>query len=120
MLLAKRIGIGKRGVMRMSISATETNREVEPRQWVADPRRSTVEFRVKHFWGLRTVAGRFTRFDGTYTDEVEGATVELDIDATSVETGNRQRDRHLRGTDFFNAEEHPGRRAVVPSPCSAR
>jgi polyisoprenoid-binding protein YceI len=94
-------------LMRMTISATETNREVEPRQWVVDPRRSTVEFRVKHFWGLRTVTGRFTRFDGTYTDELEGATIELDIDATSVDTGNGQRDRHLRGEDFFNAEEHP-------------
>jgi polyisoprenoid-binding protein YceI len=62
---------------------------------------------VKHFWGLRTVTGRFTRFDGTYTDEVEGATIELDIDATSIDTGNGQRDRHLRGEDFFNAEEHP-------------
>jgi hypothetical protein len=27
--------------------------------------------------------------------------------ASSVDTGNRQRDRHLRGTDFFYVEQHP-------------
>jgi YceI-like domain len=63
--------------------------------------------RVKHVCGLRTVTGRFTRFDGTYTAVDDGATIELDIDATSIDTSNRQRDRHLRGTDFFHVEQHP-------------
>jgi polyisoprenoid-binding protein YceI len=62
---------------------------------------------VKHVCGLRTVTGRFTRFDGTYTAVDDGATIELDIDATSIDTSNRQRDRHLRGTDFFHVEQHP-------------
>jgi polyisoprenoid-binding protein YceI len=93
--------------MTMSTSVTETNNAVATRRWVVDPSRSTVEFRVKHFWGLRTVIGRFTRFDGTYTAVDDGATLELDIDARSLDTGNSQRDRHLRGTDFFHVEQHP-------------
>jgi polyisoprenoid-binding protein YceI len=71
------------------------------------PSRSTVEFKVKHVWGLRTVTGRFTRFGGTYTAVDDGATIELDIDAGSLDTGNRHRDRHLRGTDFFDVEQDP-------------
>jgi polyisoprenoid-binding protein YceI len=62
---------------------------------------------VKHVWGLRTLTGRFTRFGGTYTAGDGGATIELDIDAASVDTGNGQRDRHLLGTDFFHVEQHP-------------
>jgi polyisoprenoid-binding protein YceI len=93
--------------MTMSTSVTETNGAVATRKWVVDPSRSTVEFRVKHVWGLRTVTGRFTRFDGTYTAVDDGATLELDIDAASLDTGNGQRDRHLRGTDFFHVEQHP-------------
>jgi len=91
----------------MSTSVTETTRAFATHQWVVDPSRSTVEFSVKHFWGLRTVTGRFTRFGGTYTAVDDGATLELDNDATSVDTGNRQRDQHLQGTDFFHVEQHP-------------
>jgi polyisoprenoid-binding protein YceI len=93
--------------MTMSTLVTEKNSAVGTRRWVVDPSRSTVEFRVKHVWGLKTVTGRFTRFDGTYTAVDDGATLELDIDATSVDTGNKQRDKHLRGTDFFHVELHP-------------
>jgi polyisoprenoid-binding protein YceI len=93
--------------MTMSTSVSETKRAVATRRWVVDPSRSTVEFRVKHVWGLKTVTGRFTRFDGTYTAVDDGATLELDIDASSLDTGNGQRDRHLRGADFFHVEQHP-------------
>jgi polyisoprenoid-binding protein YceI len=91
----------------MSTSATEAKSAVAAHRWVVDPSHSTVEFSVKHVWGLRTVTGRFMRFDGTYTASDDGAAIELDIDATSVDTGNGQRDRHLRGTDFFHVEQHP-------------
>jgi polyisoprenoid-binding protein YceI len=92
--------------MTMSTLVRE-NRAADTHRWVVDPSRSTVEFRVKTFWGLRTVSGRFTRFGGTYTAEDDGATIELDIDAGSLDTGNTQRDQHLRGPDFFHAEQHP-------------
>jgi polyisoprenoid-binding protein YceI len=74
---------------------------------VVDPARSTVEFSVKHIWGLSTVSGRFTRFDGTYTVGADGGTIELDIDAASLDTGNARRDRHLRDIAFFYVEQHP-------------
>jgi polyisoprenoid-binding protein YceI len=93
--------------MKMSSSAAEKPSAVPTRRWVVDPARSTVEFRVKHFWGFSTVTGHFERFDGTYTVGADGTTIELDVDASSLDTGNKRRDRHLRDLAFFHVEQHP-------------
>ena len=77
------------------------------RRWVVDPERSTVEFRVPNLWGLASVAGQFTRFDGTYTIGPNERALELIVDADGLDTGNRRRDRHLRSRAFLDAEEHP-------------
>jgi polyisoprenoid-binding protein YceI len=77
------------------------------RQWVVDAARSTVEFRVKNFWGLTTVVGHFTRFDGSYTVGADERAVELIVDAGSLDTGIRRRDEHLRSSTFFDVEAHP-------------
>lgn len=76
------------------------------RAWQLDPAQARVAFEVPHFWGLRSVTGWFTRYEGRLD---LGATpaVELTIDAASVQTGNEKRDRHLRSADFFAVDEHP-------------
>lgn len=33
--------------------------------WRLDPENSSIEFHVRHFWGLMTVKGHFDRYDGT-------------------------------------------------------
>lgn len=76
-------------------------------RWVVDPAQSTVEFRVENFWGLTTVVGHFSRFDGAYTVGPDGRAVELMVDAASLDTGNRRRDEHLRSSAFFDVERHP-------------
>jgi polyisoprenoid-binding protein YceI len=83
------------------------NRQITSERWAVDPERSTVEFEVKHFWGLHTVRGRFGRFGGSYTVGPAGPQIELTVDAASVDTGNGARDRHLRARDFFHVGEHP-------------
>jgi polyisoprenoid-binding protein YceI len=77
------------------------------RRWVVDAARSTVEFRVRNYWGLTTVVGHFTRFDGSYTVSPDERAVELIVDASSLDTGNRRRDEHLRSKTFFDVEAHP-------------
>jgi polyisoprenoid-binding protein YceI len=74
--------------------------------WVLDPARSSVEFQVPSFWGLAKVNGHFERYEGKLDLQATPA-VQLTIDATSLETGNRRRDRHLRSSDFFDVEHHP-------------
>jgi polyisoprenoid-binding protein YceI len=77
-------------------------------QWTLDPQASSAEFRVRHFWGMVTVRGRFERLEGEATVAPDGAvTGRLVIDAASLTTGNKQRDKHLRSADFFHAEQHP-------------
>ena len=76
-------------------------------RWIVDSDASTVEFAVKTFWGLTTVRGRFQRFGGTYEVAPDGMSIDLTIDAASLDTGNRKRDDHLRSSDFFAVAEHP-------------
>lgn len=75
------------------------------RAWQLDTSRSRVEFEVPHFWGLRTVRGRFTRYWGTL-DLGATPSVRFTIDADSIDTGNAKRDRHLRSADFFDVARH--------------
>ena len=90
----------------MTITPTE-QRVIAPAHWDVDPGESFVEFEVKTFWGLSTVRGSFDLFDGSYEIAPDGATIELTIDADTLNTGNSKRDKHLRSTDFFNVTEHP-------------
>jgi polyisoprenoid-binding protein YceI len=76
--------------------------------WVVDPSRSSVRFRSTSFWGLARVKGRFSSLRGEGSlrpDGTAGGT--LVIDASSVDTGNRKRDDHLRSDDFLQATTHP-------------
>jgi polyisoprenoid-binding protein YceI len=80
-------------------------------RWRLDPTRSSVEFRTPTFWGRATVDGRFERAEGSL-DLRRTPAIDLTIDADSLTTNNRLRDRHLRSADFFNVEEHPQVRFV--------
>jgi polyisoprenoid-binding protein YceI len=91
----------------MSATTASPEQQVTARRWTVDPARSTVEFRVRTFWGLSTVSGHFDHFDGFYTIGADGPEVELTIDADSLDTGNKSRDKHLRSADFFSVAEHP-------------
>ena len=75
-------------------------------RWRIDPARSSVEFHTPTLWGLATVKGRFERYDGTL-DLQRSPAIELTIDAGSLTTKNKLRDRHLRSADFFDVERHP-------------
>src|SRR3954467_10119921 len=82
--------------------------------WQLDPARSSVEFHVRHFYGLMTVKGSFAEYAGSVSLAAAPA-VELTIQATSVDTKHAKRDKHLRSDDFFNVERHPQVRFVSDS-----
>jgi polyisoprenoid-binding protein YceI len=77
--------------------------------WVIDQSHSQVQFSVKHMM-ISTVRGQFKNFTGTVeADEANptAAQVDVQIDVSSILTGDERRDGHLRSPDFFNAEQHP-------------
>ena len=77
--------------------------------WNIDPVHSVAEFKVKHMM-ISNVKGQFTGISGALTlDEADAAksTVQATIDAASINTGDPQRDGHLKSADFFDVEKFP-------------
>jgi len=77
--------------------------------WTLDKSHSNVDFSVKHLM-ISTVRGHFRDFDATIElDEAnpESSTVSATVKTASIDTGEEQRDTHLRSDDFFNAEKYP-------------
>jgi polyisoprenoid-binding protein YceI len=77
--------------------------------WKLDPAHSSVGFRIRHMM-IATVRGRFTDFDGTIyaaEDAPEHSSVSGVVKVASIDTGNAERDAHLRSPDFFDAERFP-------------
>jgi polyisoprenoid-binding protein YceI len=75
--------------------------------WHVDPSDSHARFTARTLAGLVKVPGRFRTLTGTMSLDEQGTSGTLVIDAASIDTGNRLRDRHLRSSDFFAAEKHP-------------
>ena len=65
-------------------------------------------FVINHL-GFSNIHGRFNNTTGTMTMDREKGTgsVEVVIDAASIDTGFKKRDDHLRSPDFFNVNEFP-------------
>lgn len=78
--------------------------------WTLDPHHTSVAFSAKHL-GVATVRGHFTKVDAQIQlDDPEDPTTgrgTVTIDAASINTGNEQRDGHLRSADFFDVEKYP-------------
>jgi len=76
--------------------------------WKVDQSHTTVGFSVSHIF--TSVQGRFDRFDGTIVfdpEKPESAIVRATVEASSINTNNAKRDKHLRSDDFFDVEKHP-------------
>lgn len=76
--------------------------------FMIDKGHSEVGFQIRHM--MSKVRGRFTDFEGRIeVDRAKPAasSVELTIQATSIDTANANRDQDLRGADFFDVEKYP-------------
>lgn len=76
--------------------------------WDVDATHSNIEFTVKHMM-VSKVRGKFTNFSGVFTtaENPEESTVEAEVDMTSIETGNADRDAHVKSPDFFESDTWP-------------
>ncbi|HZW04068.1 MAG TPA: YceI family protein [Anaerolineaceae bacterium] len=77
--------------------------------WTIDPAHSRIEFLVRHMM-ISKVRGVFDQFSGTVAldeENPENTSVEVQIEAASINTRDERRDAHLRSADFFDAENYP-------------
>lgn len=81
----------------------------EPAKWSVDRVHSNVRFSVAHLV-VSEVEGKFKMFDGSLEHtkaDFSDAKVAFTVDVASIDTDNEMRDKHLKGDDFFNAEQFP-------------
>ena len=73
-----------------------------------DPVHSEASFKIRHL--LAKTSGRFTKFAGTIkidTAVISKSSVEVTIEAASINTDNEKRDAHLKTAEFFDVEKFP-------------
>jgi len=84
-----------------SVSAADT--------FVIDQSHSSITFAVRHM-GLAKVKGGFGDFSGTIQFDEQNlaqSSVSVIIKTASINTGNEDRDNHLRSPDFFDVKKYP-------------
>lgn len=77
--------------------------------WQIDPNHSTAQFAVKHL-GVSTVRGAFTKVSGSASynpADPSKSTVDVSIDASSVDTRVQMRDNDLRSPNFLDVQKYP-------------
>lgn len=76
--------------------------------YTLDPTHTRIGFVARHAM-VTKVRGAFNEFEGTATvdGDLADATIEVTIQAASIDTRNEQRDGHLRSNDFLAMEEFP-------------
>jgi polyisoprenoid-binding protein YceI len=96
----------KRGVCRIRRQIGE---HMSTERWEIDSSHSGIQFTVRHLV-IAKVRGQFSRWTGTVTapdGDFGRASLDVVIDAASIDTGVADRDAHLRSADFFDVERYP-------------
>ena len=74
-----------------------------------DPNHTYPSFAADHFGGLSVWRGKFTKTTGTVTLDRKDKTgsVDVTIDAGSIDTGNTSLNEHLQEANFFDVKQYP-------------
>lgn len=77
--------------------------------WTVDPAHSTATFSVRHMM-VSTIRGQFGKTSGEISineKDIAQSTVDITIDATSIDTQNERRDNDIRSANFLDVANHP-------------
>ncbi len=80
-----------------------------PTTYNLDPRHTYPSFEADHFGGISVWRGKFTKSSGVVTLDVAAktGTVDVLIDAESIDTGNAALDTKVKSADFFDVSKYP-------------
>jgi len=70
---------------------------------------ASINFKIQHL-GYSWLTGRFNTFDGKLTydaDKPNSASIEVNIDTSSIDSNHAERDKHLRSDDFLDVSKYP-------------
>lgn len=97
-----------KGMQAAPIRTVEGRGVPPPGRWTIDPTHSEIQFIARHMM-IAKVRGRFREFSGTVNiaESPEQSWVEVTIRAASIDTGDEERDRHLRSPEFLDVERFP-------------
>ena len=93
----------------MNTAVTGTSQAPSPTQWQIDPAHSAAHFSVRHLM-ISNVRGEFSKVSGNVVldpSDLTKSSVEVIVDATTIDTREPQRDEHLRSADFLDVANHP-------------
>jgi len=87
---------------------TTTALPLAPGQWALDPFHSSIGFSIRHL-GVSKVRGRFASFDTTVAigEDLDSTRIDATVDLASIDTGNPDRDAHVRAADMLDVERRP-------------
>jgi polyisoprenoid-binding protein YceI len=89
--------------------ATSTSAGTSVVLWKIDPAHSTADFKIRHMM-ISNVKGAINGINGVLTENVEDPTlsaVEASLDVSTLNTGEAQRDTHVKSADFMETETYP-------------
>lgn len=91
-----------------SLAGHAAGLSLAPGKYNVDPAHTRVSFLIDHFV-VSQVQGRFNDVKGSFTldNDLSKATVEVTVPISSIDTGVKKRDDHLKSPDFFNAKKFP-------------
>ncbi|MGE4233089.1 MAG: YceI family protein [Bacteriovoracia bacterium] len=91
------------------ILALSTTQMAWPAQYEIDSDHTSVNFTIRHLV-ISKVKGKFSKFSGSFEYDPQKQSswkTIANIQAESIDTGVKERDKHLRSADFFDVAKHP-------------
>ena len=97
-----------RTILITALVATPLLAQTPTEAWGVDKAHSSASFKIRHI--MSNVTGSFNDLDAAINIDrakPQNSSVEFTIQAASINTGNANRDGHLRSADFFDVEKFP-------------
>jgi polyisoprenoid-binding protein YceI len=85
------------------------NSPIHSETYHIDQSHSSIRFTIKHL-AISNIYGIFKQFEGKFTwdpNDVGSSSLNFNIQATSLNSENKKRDKHLKSPDFFDINQFP-------------